>query len=99
MKLDRVVESLKTLLSQWKSLLGPGCIDQSLLSESSSKHLHTFTLRGRIYDFDAVIRLVPDLLEKANLALNVVRQWRIINKVNLNFVLRYTKSIDIQKQN
>ncbi|XP_046847283.1 uncharacterized protein LOC124440905 isoform X2 [Xenia sp. Carnegie-2017] len=79
-KLDRVVESLKTLLSRWKSLLAPGCIDQSLLSESSSKHLHTFTLRGRIYDFDAVIRLVPDLLEKANLALNVVRQWRIIHK-------------------
>ncbi|CAB3977485.1 Hypothetical predicted protein [Paramuricea clavata] len=79
-KLDNILESLKTLLSQWKSLLGSGVIDQSLFSESSSKHLHTFTLRGRIYDFDSVIRLIPDLLEKASLALSVVRKWRVLYK-------------------
>ena len=78
-KLDNILESLKTLLSQWKNLLGPGAIDQALFSESSSKHLHTFTLRGRIYDFDSVIRLVPDLVEKANLALSVIRRWRVLN--------------------
>ena len=79
-KLDNILESLKTLLSQWKSLLGAGTIDQTLFSESSSKHLHTFTLRGRIFDFDSVIRLIPDLLGKASLALNVVRKWRVLYK-------------------
>jgi predicted nucleic acid-binding Zn-ribbon protein len=79
-KLDNILESLKSLLSQWKSLLGPGAIDQALFSESSSKHLHTFTLRGRIYDFDSVIRLIPDLIEKASIALSVVRKWRVLYK-------------------
>ena len=79
-KLDNILENLKTLLAQWKSLLRPGAIDQSLFSESSSKHLHTFTLRGRMYDFDSIIRLIPDLMEKASLALGVVRKWRVLYK-------------------
>ena len=79
-KFDNMLESLKTLLSQWKSLLRPGAIDQTLFSESSSKHLHTFSLKGRIFDFDSVLRLIPDLLGKASLALNVVRKWRVLYK-------------------
>ena len=79
-KLDNMLGSLKTLLAHWKSLLRPGPIDQSHFSESSSKHLHAFTLRGRMYDFDCVIRLIPDLMEKAILALGVVRKWRILYK-------------------
>lgn len=79
-KLDNILENLKTLLAQWKSLLRPGAIDQSNFSESSSKHLHTFTLRGRMYDFDSIIRLIPDLMEKASLALGVVRKWRVLYK-------------------
>ncbi|XP_028414013.1 structural maintenance of chromosomes protein 4-like [Dendronephthya gigantea] len=80
LKLTNVVENLKTLLSQWKGLLGPGTIDQSLFSEPSSKHLHTCTLRGRSYDYDSVIRLIPDILQKATLALTVVRKWRVLYK-------------------
>ena len=79
-KLDNILENLKTLLAQWKSLLRPGAIDQSHFSESSSKHLHTCTLRGRMYDFDSIIRLIPDLMEKASLALGVVRKWRVLYK-------------------
>lgn len=79
-KLGSTLESLKALLSQWKRLLAPGAIDQMLFSEASSKHLRSFTLRGRLCDFDAVIRLIPDLLEKAFLALDVVRKWRVISK-------------------
>lgn len=79
-KLDHVVANLRGLMSRWKGLLAPGTIDETLFRESSSKYLHAFILRGRSYNYDSVIRLVPDLLEKAYLALSLARKWRLLYK-------------------
>ena len=79
-ELDHVITELKELVSQWKGLLAPGAIDATLFSEASSKYLEVFIIRGRSYNYDSVIRLVPDLLEKVNMALDLARQWRLLFK-------------------
>lgn len=79
-KLDNNIASLRELLSRWKALLAEGSIDHTLFSEASSKYLDAFILRGRSYNYDSVIRLVPDLLEKAYLALSLSRKWRLLYK-------------------
>lgn len=77
-KLEHVIGNLRDLLSGWNGLLAPGVIDETLFTESSSKYLHAFILRGRNYNYDSVIRLVPDLLQKAYLALSLARKWRLL---------------------
>lgn len=80
--LKSVPKDLETILNQWNALLTSGVIDERLFSRMSSEGLYPVGIRNRIHDFDLVLRLIPDLTEKAYEALRLARRWRLIGKTS-----------------
>lgn len=84
--LKSVPKDLEKVLNQWNSLLTCGAIDEKLFSRTSSEGLYPVGIRNRIHDFDLVLRLIPDLTEKAYEALRLARRWRLIGKTSASSV-------------
>lgn len=80
--LKSVPKDLDKVLNQWNALLTSGVIDEKLFSRASSEGLYPIAIRNRIHDFDLVLRLIPDLTEKAYEALRLARRWRLIGKTS-----------------
>lgn len=77
-----VPKDLEKVLNQWNALLTSGVIDEKLFSRTSAEGLYPVGIRNRIHDFDLVLRLIPDLTEKAYEALRLARRWRLIGKTS-----------------
>lgn len=80
--LKSVPKDLEKILNQWNALLTSGVIDEKLFSRMSAEGLYPVGIRNRIHDFDLVLRLIPDLTEKAYEALRLARRWRLIGKTS-----------------
>lgn len=80
--LKSVPKDLEKVLTQWNALLTSGVIDEKLFSRTSAEGLYPIGIRNRIHDFDLVLRLIPDLTEKAYEALRLARRWRLIGKTS-----------------
>lgn len=80
--LKSVPKDLEKVLNQWDALLTSGVIDEKLFSRTSSEGLYPIGIRNRLHDFDLVLRLIPDLTEKAYEALRLARRWRLIGKTS-----------------
>lgn len=80
--LKSVPKDLEKVLNHWNTLLTSGVIDERLFSRLSSEGLYPVSIRNRIHDFDLVLRLIPDLIEKAYEALRLARRWRLIGKTS-----------------
>lgn len=80
--LKSVPRDLEKLLNQWHLLLTSGVIDERLFSPTSAEGLYPIGIRNRLHDFDLVLRLIPDLTEKAYEALRLARRWRLIGKTS-----------------
>lgn len=80
--LKSVPIDLEKVLNQWNALLTSGVIDEKLFSRTSAEGLYPIGIRNRLHDFDLVLRLIPDLTEKAYEALRLARRWRLIGKTS-----------------
>ncbi|XP_020630765.1 golgin subfamily A member 1-like isoform X2 [Orbicella faveolata] len=80
--LKSVPKDLEKVLTQWNALLTSGAIDEKLFSRTSAEGLYPIGIRNRIHDYDLVLRLIPDLTEKAYEALRLARRWRLIGKTS-----------------
>jgi len=80
--LRSIPKDLEKVLNQWNTLLTSGVIDEKLFSRMSAEGLYPVGIRNRIHDFDVVLRLIPDLTEKAYEALRLARRWRLIGKTS-----------------
>ncbi|XP_068755328.1 early endosome antigen 1-like isoform X1 [Montipora capricornis] len=93
--LQSVPKDLEKILNQWNSLLTSGAIDEKLFSRTSCEGLYPIGIRNRIHDFDLVLRLVPDLTEKAYEALRLARRWRLIGKTSASSVVEREETYTI----
>ena len=80
--LKNVPKDMERILSQWEVLLSSGVIDEKLFSYASSEGMYPVSIRNRCHDFDPVLRLIPDLTEKAFEVLRLARRWRLIRKTS-----------------
>ncbi|KAK3749572.1 hypothetical protein QZH41_019722 [Actinostola sp. cb2023] len=73
-----IPKELDKILKQWAELLSAGVINERLFSSSSGEKVYPVVIRNRCHEFDHVLRLVPDLLEKAYESLRLARRWRLV---------------------
>ena len=80
--LQEIPKQLERCLENWEKLLTLHDIDERLFSKDSEKEIFLNGLRNRTYEYDHVLRLVPDLFVKHIEALKLARRWRLIVKAS-----------------
>ena len=73
---------MEECLNNWEKLLSQAEIDEKLFSKESEKEIFLNGLRNRTYEYDIILRLVPDLFVKHIEALKLARRWRLIAKAS-----------------
>ena len=80
--LQEIPKSLEACLDNWEKLLALTEIDEKYFSKESEKEIFMNGLRNRSYEYDLILRLVPDLFVKHIEALKLARRWRLIAKAS-----------------
>jgi hypothetical protein len=75
-----VPKELDRVLKNWTEILSAGVINEKLFSFSSGEKVYPVAIRNRCHEFDLILRLIPDLTEKAYEALRLARRWRLIHR-------------------
>ncbi|XP_078615276.1 uncharacterized protein LOC144884148 [Branchiostoma floridae x Branchiostoma japonicum] len=80
--LQDIIFELDSALDAWKGLMSWEDVDVSLFTLASKGCVDGLTCRQGQRDFGLVLRLLPDLSEKAHESLRLVRRWRLMQAVD-----------------
>ena len=82
--LDSDIKDLKRNLEKclqcWEMQLSTDHINEKLFNREEDRIIFTVALRNRTYEFDLVLRLIPDLLDKKEETLGLAKKWKTIVK-------------------
>ena len=73
-----VHQKLEKCLHKWETLVDSSHINEKLFSKESEKAIFKNSLKNRTYEFDTILRFVPDLSEKQVEVLRLARRWRLM---------------------
>nr|XP_006822969.1 PREDICTED: kinesin-5-like [Saccoglossus kowalevskii] len=79
-RLREIRRDLDKSLLFWKGLLAPGPIDINLFSSNTVELVKNERVKAGNSDFELILRLIPDLHEKAYESLRLARRWRLMQK-------------------